>query len=295
MTETTSREATRGEIVLGRNNYGKSEVRLVKVKRDTGDTDRHELRDLTVDVALEGDFEAAHLKGDNTGLLATDTMRNTVYALAKDHLTGSIEEFGLKLVDHFLEAGPTVERARVRITEHPWNRIEVNGRGHEHSFVRGSGERTAAVGGDAGGARVEAGIDDLLVLKTTNSGWEGFLRERYTTLPETNDRILATKITANWTYGDADVDFDRLWRSVRDQILATFTDHYSPSVQNTLYRMGEAVLEGFPEIEKIHLSLPNKHHLLYDLERFGMENEGEIFHATSEPYGLIEGFVERAG
>ena len=292
MTETTSREATRGKIVLGRNSYGKSEVRLVKVKRDT---DRHELRDLTVDVALEGDFEAAHLKGDNTGLLATDTMRNTVYALAKDHLTGSIEEFGLKLVNHFLEAGPTVERARVRITEHPWNRIEVNGRGHEHSFVRGSGERTAAVGGDAGGARVEAGIDDLLVLKTTNSGWEGFLRERYTTLPETNDRILATKITANWTYGDADVDFDRLWRSVRDQILATFTDHYSPSVQNTLYRMGEAVLEGFPEIEKIYLSLPNKHHLLYDLERFGMENEGEIFHATSEPYGLIEGSVERAG
>ena len=292
MTETTSREATRKKIVLGRNSYGKSEVRLVKVKRDT---DRHELRDLTVDVALEGDFEAVHLKGDNTGLLATDTMRNTVYALAKDHLTGAIEEFGMKLVDHFLGAGPTVERARVRIAEHPWNRIEVNGRGHEHSFVRGSGERTAAVGGDAGGARVEAGIGDLLVLKTTNSGWEGFLRERYTTLPETNDRILATKITANWTYGDADVDFDRLWRSVRDQILATFTDHYSPSVQNTLYRMGEAVLEGFPEIEKIHLSLPNKHHLLYDLERFGMENEGEIFHATSEPYGLIEGSVERAG
>ncbi len=292
MTETTSREAARGEIALGRNSYGKSEVRLVKVKRDT---DRHELRDLTVDVALEGDFEAAHLKGDNTSLLATDTMRNTVYALAKDHLTGSIEEFGLKLVDHFLEAGPTVERARVQITEHPWNRIEVSGRGHEHSFARGSGERTVTVRGDAGGARVEAGIDDLLVLKTTNSGWEGFFRERYTTLPETNDRILATKITANWTYGDAGVDFDRLWRSVRDQILATFTDHYSPSVQNTLYRMGEAVLEGFPEIEKIHLSLPNKHHLLYDLERFGMENEGEIFHATSEPYGLIEGFVERAG
>jgi urate oxidase len=289
MTETTSRESAR--ISLGQNNYGKSEVRLVKVKRDT---DRHELRDLTVDVALEGDFEAAHVKGDNTGLLATDTMRNTVYALAKDHLTGSIEEFGLKLVDHFLEAGSTVERARVRIAEHPWDRIEVNGRGHEHSFVRGAGERIATVKGDAGGARVEAGIDNLLVLKTTNSGWEGFLRERFTTLPETNDRILATKITANWLYGDANVDFDRLWHGVRGRILETFTDHYSPSVQNTLYRIGEAVLEGFPEIEKIHLSLPNKHHLLYDLECFGMENEGEIFHATSEPYGLIEGTVERA-
>jgi urate oxidase len=290
MTETTSRESAR--ISLGQNNYGKSEVRLVKVKRDT---DRHELRDLTVDVALEGDFEAAHVEGDNTGLLATDTLRNTVYALAKDHLTGSIEEFGLKLVDHFLEAGPTVERARVHIAEHPWDRIEVNGQGHEHSFVRGSGERIATVKGDAGGARVEAGIDNLLVLKTTNSGWEGFLKERFTTLPETNDRILATKITANWLYGGANVDFDRLWPGVRGRILETFTDHYSASVQNTLYRMGEAVLEGFPEVEKIHLSLPNKHHLLYDLERFGMENEGEIFHATSEPYGLIEGTVERAG
>jgi urate oxidase len=292
MTETTSRESARGGIVLGQNNYGKSEVRLVKVKRDT---DRHELRDLTVDVALEGDFEAAHVRGDNTGLLATDTMRNTVYALAKDHLTRSIEEFGLKLVDHFLEAGPTVERARVRIAEHSWTRIEVNGRGHEHSFVRGSGERIAMVRGEAGGTRVKAGIDDLLVLKTTNSGWEGFLRERFTTLPETDDRILATKITANWTYGDANVDFDRLWHGVRGRILETFTDHYSPSVQNTLYRMGEAVLEAFTEIQKIHLSLPNKHHLLYDVERFGMENEGEIFHATSEPYGLIEGTVERAG
>ena len=291
MTETTNRAAAREGIVLGQNNYGKSEVRLVKVKRDTG---RHELRDLTVDVALEGDFEAAYVRGDNTGLLATDTMRNTVYALAKDHLTGSIEEFGLKLVAHFLEASPTVGRVRVRIAEHPWNRIEANGRGHEHSFVRGSGERLATVRGDATGARVEAGVDDLLVLKTTNSGWEGFLRDRYTTLPETSDRILATKITANWMYANADVDFDRLWSGVQRRILETFTDHYSPSVQNTLYRMGEAVLEAFLEIEKIHISLPNKHHLLYDLERFGMENAGEIFHATSEPYGLIEGAVERA-
>jgi urate oxidase len=292
MAETTSREAARGRIVLGQNDYGKSEIRLVKVERDT---DRHGLRDLTVDVALEGDFEAAHVRGVNTGLLATDTMRNTVYALAKDHLTESIEEFGLKLVAHFLEAGPTVERARVRIAEHPWDRIEINGRGHEHSFVRGSGERLATVRGNASGTRVEAGIDDLLVLKTTNSGWEGFLKERYTTLPETKDRILATVVTANWTYRDANVDFDRLWHGVQGRILETFTNHYSASVQNTLYRMGEAVLEGFPEVEKVHISLPNKHHLAYNLEPFGMENDNEIFHPTSEPYGLIEGTLARAG
>jgi urate oxidase len=237
------------------------------------------------------------VEGDNSRLLATDTMRNTVYALAKDHLTGSIEEFGLKLVDHFLEAGPTVERATVRITAFPWDRIEVNGRGHEHSFVRGSGERKAKITGDEGGNRhVEAGLDNLLVMKTTDSGWENFYREQYTTLPDTTDRILATVVTANWTYGyKAGLDFDRLWRGVRGRILTTFTDHYSPSVQNTLYRIGKAVLEEFSEIKKIHLSFPNRHHLLYDLQRFGMENNNEIFHAASEPYGLIEGTVERAG
>ena len=284
-------ETAAGEIVLGRTSYGKSDVRLVKVKRDT---DRHELTDIRVDVALEGDFEAAHTRGDNTGLLATDTMRNTVYALAKNHLTGDIEEFGKRLVEHFLEAGPSVERVRVRFTEHLWDRITVDGREHEHSFVRGAGERTATVEGYGGGIRVGAGIDDLLVLKTTNSGWEGFLRERYTTLPETDDRVLSTVVAAGWTYYDGtDVDFGGVWREVREQLLVTFTDHYSPSVQNTLYRMGRAVLERFSEIEKIHLSLPNRHHIPYDLQRFGMENEGEVFHADPEPYGLIEGTVER--
>ena len=284
-------ETAAGGIFLGQTSYGKSDVRLVKVRRGT---DRHELTDVRVDVALEGDFEAAHTRGENTGLLATDTMRNTVYALAKDHLTGEIEEFGKKLVEHLLEAGPTVERVRVRLTEHLWDRIMADGREHEHSFVRAAGERTATVEGDRRGVRVGAGIDDMLVLKTTNSGWEGFLRERYTTLPETDDRILSTVVNADWTYYDGtDVDFGGVWRGVREQILVTFTDHYSPSVQNTLYLMGEAVLERFSEIERIHLSLPNRHHLLYDLQRFGMENEGEVFHADPEPYGLIEGSVER--
>ena len=285
-------DATKARIVLGQNNYGKSDVRLVKVDRTT---DRHELTELRVDVALEGDFEAAHVNGDNTGLLATDTMRNTVYALAKDHLTGSVEEFGLTLVDHFLEAGPKVTGVRVDFIEYLWNRIVVDGREHDHSFVRAAGERTAVVEGDEDGTRrVGAGIDDLLVLKTTESGWEGFVRERYTTLPETNDRILSTVVTASWEYGTIDVDFNETWRGVKEQVLSTFTDHYSPSAQNTLYRMGEAVLERFPEIERIHFSLPNRHQLLYDLGRFGIENDNEVFHASAEPYGLIEGWVERS-
>ena len=287
MTETQRR----GKIVLGQNNYGKSEVRLFKVKRDT---DLHEVWDLDIRVALEGDFEAAHVEGHNTGLLATDTMRNTCYALAKEGLTGSIEDFGLALVDHFLEAGPTVTSCWVEITQFPWSRIEVDGRPHEHSFVRGRGQRKAKVSGDEGGdRRVEAGIGDVYVLKTTNSGWEGFLRERFTTLPDTNDRILATIVTARWWYNTADADFERLWRGVHDRTLETFTDHYSPSAQNTLWRMGKAVLEAFPEVEKIWYSLPNVHHIPYDLGRFGMENDNEIFHVTQDPYGQIEGYVER--
>lgn len=283
--------AAEGRISLGQNNYGKSEVRVFKVRRDA---DRHEVWDLNVRVVLEGDFEAAHTEGDNSKLLATDTMRNTVYALAKDHLTGSIEDYGLELVDHFLKAGPTVTDCRIEITQYLWDRIEVDSRFHEHSFVRRRGERKAKLSGDEGGGRkVEAGIDDVYVLKTTNSGWEGFLRERFTTLPETNDRILATIVTAKWEYDATDADFDRLWNGVLDTTLRTFTDHYSPSVQNTLYRMGRAVLEEFPEIDRIWYSFPNVHHVPYDLGRFGIENGGEIFHATRDPYGQIEGWVER--
>lgn len=283
-------EATTRKIVLGQSSYGKSDVRLVKVKRATS---RHEITDVRVDVALTGDFGVAYVEGDNTGLLATDTMRNTVYALAKDHLTGNIEDFGIKLVEHFLEASPKVEHARVRFVEHLWDRIVVDGREHEHSFVRAAGKRTAMVESDASGVAVEAGLDDMLVLKTTNSGFEGYLHEQYTTLPETDDRILATVVVASWRYDTVDVDFGETWRGVRDRIFETFTDHYSPSVQNTLYRIGKAVLEEHPEVEKIRLSFPNKHHISYDLSPFGTENENEIFWATDEPYGLIEGTVKR--
>ena len=289
-------EATDAKIVLGQNNYGKTEVRVLKVNRDP---EQHEVWDLDVRVALEGDFEAAHVKGDNTGLLATDTMRNTVYALAKDKLTGSIEDFGLALVDHFLEAGPTVTGCWVQIHQARWSRMEADGRPHEHSFVRGRGQHRTKVWGDESGDRkVEAGIGDVHILKTTESGWEGFLRERFTTLPETNDRVLSTIVTSRWEYNTTDldnVDFDETWRGVMDQVFATFTDHYSPSMQNTLYRMGKAVLERFPEIERIWFSFPNVHYILYDLERFGIENDREIYHATQDPYGHIEGWVERQG
>jgi urate oxidase len=218
-------------------------------------------------------------------------MRNTVYALARTHPVDQIESFAIALVERYLEAGPSVTRATVRIAEHPWARIGSD----PHSFQRGhGGTRVTTVSSDGSELSVEAGIDDLLVLKTTGSGWSGFHRDEFTSLKETDDRIMATVVTARWDYRDADVDFGPTWAGVRDTVLASFGDHFSPSVQFTLHRMGDAVLAAYPAVERIRFSLPNKHHLLYDLGRFGLDNPNMIFHATTEPYGLIEGTVERA-
>jgi urate oxidase len=274
-------------FVLSQSNYGKSEIRLVKVAR--GDA-RHELSDVTVDVMLHGDFDAAHDDGDNSALLATDTMRNAVYVLAAKHDVSQLEAFGRALVEHFVATGPTVERARIRLVEHPWARLGD----HDHAFQRaGGGERVAIVSGDEHSVRVEAGIDGLEVLRTTGSGWSGFVRDELTTLPETSDRILATAVSAQWSYAEGGLDYGAAWQAARDAILEAFGDHYSPSVQFTLRRMGRAVLKAVDAIDRVRLSLPNRHHLLYDLSRFGLENPNEIFQATTEPYGLIEGTVER--
>jgi urate oxidase len=278
--------------VLGASSYSKQAVRLVKVIRAP---DRDELRDLTVDVTLAGDLEPLYTRGDNSGVVATDTMRNVVYALARERPIEDVERFGLALVDHFLTT-PRTRHARVRLIDHAWERIRFDGQEHEHehAFTRAAGgERTATVSGSGDDREVIAGVAGLNLLKTAGSGWEGFLRDRYTTLPETRDRILATVLNAEWTYRDTSVRFDDTWQGVREQLMTTFTDHYSPSLQHTVYRMGAAVLERFAEIERIRLSAPNKHHLLVDLSPFGLDNDNEIFVATDQPYGLIEATVER--
>jgi urate oxidase len=269
-------------VPLGANRYGKSEIRVVKVERGS---ERHELRDLTVDVMLAGDFEAVHTEGDNTGLVATDTMRNVVYALAAERPLDSLPGFGAVLVDHFL-GYPRVSDARVTIRAHPWERLQP------HAWQRGAGgTRIEELERGQGGTRRAAGVEDLLVLRSSGSAFAGFDRDRFTTLPETDDRILATVVTGRWQYRDE--AGETVWAAVRDTLLGAFTDHDSPSVQFTLNRMGQAVIEHHPEVERIHLSLPNRHHLPFDVSRFGVEDRGEVFHATTEPFGLIEATVER--
>lgn len=272
--------------------YGKSQNRLMRVVRDT---DRHEIRDVTVDVRLVGDFAHVYLEGDNTDIPATDTMKNTVFALGKtDFSTGSIEDFGKTLVQHFVETSELVSGAQIHLTEHPWVRLPEDALGSEHSFYRGSsGDHVAWVQGDGEKFTVRSGIGDLFVLKSTASGFVGFERTALTSLPETTDRILATVIDAQWTYADEVEDYQASWEAIHDVLLRRFADHYSDSVQQTIYNIGTAILEARPEVLEVTIELPNKHHNLVDLAGFGLENPGEVFIATQDPFGLITGTVTR--
>ena len=277
-------------IELVANRYGKAAIRLVRVARGA---DGHRLRDLTVAIALEGAFEAAHTDGDNSMVIATDTMKNTAYAFAKDHLDGSIEDYGRALAEHFL-AAPQVDVATVNMREHHWSAIDVAGTPAPDAFVRGGeGTRVATVTATPGGTSVEAGVEDLVVMKTTRSGFSGFPRDRYTTLPETDDRLMATKITAIWRYGSPDLDADATFAAVRSTLLEVFADHDSPSVQTSIWIMARAILERHDEVEEVRMVLPNLHHWLVDLAPFGLVNDREIYTPTTEPHGLIEATVRR--
>lgn len=283
-----------GDIVLGANQYGKAECRLVRITRDT---DVHEIEDLNVTTQLRGDFDACHTAGDNSQVVATDTQKNTVYAYAREHGIGSPEQFLLTLGRHFVDDFEWVTGGRFEAEQFTWQRIPVDGQPHDHAFVRATtATRTTVVQLDGDQAHVVSGLKDCTVLKSTGSEFHGFPRDRYTTLGETTDRILATSVTAVWRYADTDgVDFNATYAAVQETLLATFASVHSLALQQTIFECGKAVLEAFPQIAEIRLSCPNKHHFLVDLTPFGMDNPGEVFFAADRPYGLIQATVQREG
>ncbi|MFC4059800.1 factor-independent urate hydroxylase [Planomonospora corallina] len=283
-------------VVLGPNRYGKAETRLVRVARDGG---VHHLKDLSVSTALSGDMEAVHLTGDNAAVLPTDTQKNTVYALARSRGVDQIEDFALALARHFVDSQPTIHHARVEIEEYSWERVPPAagdpGR-RRHSFVRAGTEvRTCLVHHDASGrTTVVSGLKDLTVLNSTGSEFHGFIRDAYTTLAPTTERILATAVTARWRHLSPDagpVGFAESYAEARRRLLEAFAGTHSLSLQQTLFAMGRAVLAARPEICEVRLELPNKHHFLVDLEPFGLDNPDEVYFAADRPYGLIEGAV----
>jgi len=280
-------------IILGPNRYGKAENRIVRIYRNTP---RHEIHDVSVSTALRGDFAAAHLTGDQSHVLPTDTQKQTAFSFAKEKGLESIEAYGLDLAAHFVDTIGPVQTARIEIEEFAWERVTIDGTEHDHTWVRrGQETRTAAITVDGTGANrrtwVVGGLTDLVVLKSTGSEFAGFLQDPYTLLQPTHDRVMATSLTAGWRFTTTDVDWNAAYAQIKQILLARFALVHSLALQQTLYEMGRAVLEACPFLAEVRLSAPNKHHFLYDLSPFGVENDKEVFFAADRPYGLIQATV----
>ncbi|MFJ9034394.1 factor-independent urate hydroxylase [Streptomyces sp. NPDC102274] len=293
-------------VILGQNQYGKAENRVVKITRD-GDT--HHIKDLNVSVALSGEMEDVHYSGSNAHVLPTDTTKNTVYAFAKEHGIESAEQFGIHLARHFVTSQEPIRQARIRIEEYAWERIETSDANSgfvgadeaKHSFVRkGQETRLSQITFDGERWQVISGLKDLTVMNSTNSEFWGYVKDRYTTLKEAYDRILATEVSAKWRYNWSSDDarmpnWEKSYEQARKHMLQAFAETYSLSLQQTLYQMGSRIIDSRGEIDEIRFSLPNKHHFLADLEPFGLKNHNEVYFAADRPYGLIEATVLRDG
>lgn len=285
-------------VSLGANKYGKAENRVVRIYRDTP---RHQIVDLNVTSQLRGeDLLDSYLTGNNELVVATDTQKNTIFAFAKEHGIASAEEFLLKLSEHFVSEFAWIQGGLWQAEEYAWERISVDGHEHDHSFVRGGhGTRLATVQVAEGATHVTGGIKDLVVLKSTGSEFAGFPRDKYTTLVETDDRIMATSVTGRWRFlpeaVEAGIDYNGLYSEVSEILLATFASVHSLALQQTLFEMGKAAIAARPEIAEVKFVMPNKHHFAYDLSPFGLENPNEVFYAADRPYGLIEGTILRDG
>ncbi|MGK5692189.1 factor-independent urate hydroxylase [Streptomyces sp. URMC 128] len=291
--------------ILGQNQYGKAENRVVKITRD-GAT--HHIKDLNVSVSLSGDMEEVHLSGSNANVLPTDTTKNTVYAFAKEHGIASAEQFGIHLARHFVTSQEPIHRARIRIEEYAWERIAASDDSRlisadevKHSFVRkGQEVRLTQITYDGSSWEVISGLKDLVVMNSTDSEFWGYVKDKYTTLKEAYDRILATQVSSRWRFNWTDddqrmPDWDNSYEQTKKHMLQAFAETYSLSLQQTLYQMGARIIGNRGEIDEVRFSLPNKHHFLVDLEPFGLENDNEVYFAADRPYGLIEATILRDG
>lgn len=280
-------------IELAQNDYGESRIRLLRLMRRGG---LHELKDLTLSVRLEGAFEATHKKGENRAILPTDTVKNTVYVLARQYPAEAIEEFAFHLTEHFLTYNPQVALVEAHISERPWSRIMIGDKGHAAAFLASASEkRTARISQARDKLALQSGLEDLLVMKTSGAAFNDFLRDPYTTLEEGQQRILSTALNATWSYefAEPDMPFSTMWHGVRKTLLETFAAHEGKSIQNTLYTLGQAVLDNFEAINEIHLRMPDNYCSAVNLKPFGMENDNQVFVPLTEPQGMAQATLRR--
>jgi urate oxidase len=271
--------------------YGKARVRVLKILRE-GKT--HRIKDIDVQALLQGDFESSYTEGDNSKVVATDSIKNTVNILAKQKLGEEIERFAVALGEHFLERYPQVENTIIDVAERDWARMTSDGVGQPHAFLGNDSSRMIAhVEIGRGKQLLQSGVRDLIIMKSTGSGFEDYVTDEFTTLRPTKDRILATSFTATWTFSSLPDNCHKANKTVLDAMLRVFAETFSPSAQTSLYHMGEAALSVCPEVSRLEMAMPNKHCLLIDLSPFKMENHNEIFLPIDEPHGQIEATIER--
>jgi urate oxidase len=277
---------------LTANSYGKSDVRLTKIIRDG---DRHELLEFSVDVELIGDFARSYTHGENAQVIATDSIKNTVYVLARENRFNCAEEFAILLAEHFSRTYSQVEKADVKIRQTNWARIDVNDRPHDHAFICGGADLSTARATASRDAAtvVIGGVADLLILKTTRSAFKGFVTDKFRTLRDADDRIFATKLSADWIFASSNADFVSARKRILSSMLNIFATQMSHAVQETMYQMGDAALAAAAEIKNISLAMPNKHRIPVNLQAFNLDNPNEIFVWTDEPFGNITAVVER--
>jgi len=277
---------------LGENRYGKSRVRVMKVVRHET---HHAMKEWNVRVLLHGDFESCFTAGDNSKILPTDTMKNTVYYLARESQAATLEEFAIELVEYLLANNLQVTKASAEVEEKSWEPVIIDGMPHPTTYKLGGSElqTTAAVRERGDALKVTSGIDGLVILKTTKSAFTGYIKDKLTTLPESTDRIFGTRATVTWDYIDAPQNYAATRATALATLLKVFADHDSLSVQHTLYDIGEAMLAAVPEMARVKLTMPNLHCNLVDLSRFGQDNPNQIFVPIDEPHGYIEAVIER--
>jgi urate oxidase len=276
---------------LIRNTYGKGRVRIMRVERDT---ERHEVRELSVECLLTGAFDASYTSSDNSSVIATDTVKNIVNIVARDNVTLANELYAAALAKYFLDHYPQVERVDVLAHETKWSRLVVDGASHPHAFaLDANGKPFVKLTATREGSSTISGIDGFTFLKTTESGWEGYVMDEVTTIKETHDRMAATSMDASWKWSSAPASYPEANAKVLTSVLKVFASNYSPSIQRTMYQIGEAVLAAVPQISEISMACPNKHYLPINLTPFGRNFDGKVFTPTDEPHGQIECVVGR--
>jgi len=288
--------------MLGYNKYGKANVKFLRVVKETP---KHLVHEVKAKMQLEGDFNESFETGNNRQVVPTDTMKNSLYIYAKKFNLNCLEEWAIEVGKDMLQRHNQISVVNLELEESNWERIKINGIEHNHAFLKREGIRFATMKMQRNGQiKLNCGIKDLIIMKSTQSGFENYVKDEYTTLVETKDRVFCTKLFVSWEFNvskPSKIDFNSIYSNNLNLSLQTLAGQdplkgeYSGSVQQTLFQLGKKILQQNNSIDRVFISLPNVHYFLVHFQRFktNLTNQNEVFETFDGPHGLIEAVVER--